>query len=476
LDGLEAVELKLSEVLEDNITFRFDSRYVNKEYLKAYLYLKSKEYNLNSKISLIKSGSTPRDRDETLKQGTILLKTNDIRNNILSDEKDDFFYIDENTNKKMKSTQLKTGDVLMNIVGATTDVIGRSSLILDNFPSGNITQAMAFSRIINNNFLPEYLFILFQTYYGQIQVKRLARPTGQYNLNLDEVGRFIIPNRSLDFQLKIKELVISSHQKLEESKKLYKQSEELLLKELDLLDFVQSKEKVAIKTFSESLGESGRLDSEYYQPKYNQIIDAIKKIDYENLHNLVNLNKSIEPGSDAYQDMGIPFIRVSNLTKFGLSEPSIHLSENLFDNEVLEKLQPKKDTILLSKDGTVGIAYNIKKDTNIITSGAILHLTLKDNRVLPEYLTLVLNSLVVQMQSQRDAGGSIIKHWKPSEIGEVLIPIINNLIQTKIEEKIKESFKLKEESKQLLEVAKRAVEIAIEDSEDVAMEFIDEKV
>ncbi|HIP26220.1 MAG TPA: restriction endonuclease subunit S [Flavobacteriaceae bacterium] len=274
----------------------------------------------------------------------------------------------------------------------------------------------------------------------------------------------------------MKELVISSHQKLEESKKLYKQSEELLLKELDLLDFVQSKEKVAIKTFSESLGESGRLDSEYYQPKYNQIIDAIKKIDYENLHNLVNLNKSIEPGSDAYQDMGIPFIRVSNLTKFGLSEPSIHLSENLFDNEVLEKLQPKKDTILLSKDGTVGIAYNIKKDTNIITSGAILHLTLKDNRVLPEYLTLVLNSLVVQMQSQRDAGGSIIKHWKPSEIGEVLIPIINNLIQTKIEEKIKESFKLKEESKQLLEVAKRAVEIAIEDSEDVAMEFIDEKV
>nr|WP_321778852.1 hypothetical protein [Sulfurimonas sp.] len=78
------------------------------------------------------------------------------------------------------------------------------------------------------------------------------------------------------------------------------------------------------------------------------------------------------------------------------------------------------------------------------------------------------------MQSQRDAGGSIIKHWKPSEIGEVLIPILNDTIQTKIEEKIKESFKLKEASKQLLEVAKRAVEIAIEDGEDLAMEFIGE--
>ncbi|WP_324171141.1 hypothetical protein [Sulfurimonas sp.] len=78
------------------------------------------------------------------------------------------------------------------------------------------------------------------------------------------------------------------------------------------------------------------------------------------------------------------------------------------------------------------------------------------------------------MQSQRDAGGSIIKHWKPSEIGEVLIPIIDDIIQTKIEEKVKESFKLKEESKQLLEVAKRAVEIAIEDGKNLAMEYIED--
>ncbi len=55
-----------------------------------------------------------------------------------------------------------------------------------------------------------------------------------------------------------------------------------------------------------------------------------------------------------------------------------------------------------------------------------------------------------------------------------MIPIIDDTIQTTIEEKIKESFKLKEESTQLLEVAKRAVEIAIEDGEEKAMEYIKE--
>jgi restriction endonuclease S subunit len=82
--------------------------------------------------------------------------------------------------------------------------------------------------------------------------------------------------------------------------------------------------------------------------------------------------------------------------------------------------------------------------------------------------------MLVQMQSERDAGGSIIKHWKPSEIAEVLIPIIDMSIQTKIEENIKTSFALKEESKALLELAKRAVEVAIEEGEDVAMEMLNE--
>jgi hypothetical protein len=285
-----------------------------------------------------------------------------------------------------------------------------------------------------------------------------------------------VPQFSDTFQLNIEHLVKLSHQKLENSKSLYKQAKELLLKELDLLDYKPSKEKIAIKNLSESFGVSGRLDSEYYQPKYDEILEKIKLTEYDKLDNIVNMLKSIEPGSEAYQESGIPFVRVSNLTKFEISKPDIHLSKNLFDDEVLEKLQPKKDTILLSKDGTVGIAYNVKKDSNFVTSGAILHLSIKRDDVLPEYLTLVLNSLLVQMQSQRDAGGSIIKHWKPSEIKKILIPIINKTIQSQIEQKIKKSFELKEQSKELLDIAKKAVEIAIEEDEDIAMEYINDQI
>lgn len=173
---------------------------------------------------------------------------------------------------------------------------------------------------------------------------------------------------------------------------------------------------------------------------------------------VVNIQKSIEPGSEAYQEEGVPFVRVADLSKFGIDSPSVCLDRKAFSSAP----RPKKDTILLSKDGSVGIAYKVDEDTDIITSGAILHLSVKDKDVLPYYLTLLLNSPIVGLQAERDAGGSIIQHWKPSEIEKVVIPVLPLNHQTEIAIKVQESFSLRKEAGELLEKAKQLVEDAIE--------------
>ena len=89
---------------------------------------------------------------------------------------------------------------------------------------------------------------------------------------------------------------------------------------------------------------------------------------------------------------------------------------------------------------------------------------------------MVLNSELVQKQAERDAGGSIILHWRVNEIENVIVPIIDLNIQQQIAEMVEQSFQLKAQSEQLLETAKRAVEIAIEESEEVALEFIKKSV
>ena len=216
----------------------------------------------------------------------------------------------------------------------------------------------------------------------------------------------------------------------------------------------------SVKPYSVSQS-TGRLDAEYYQPKYDALFNVLSHFEYNTLAEIATLRKSIEPGSEAYKEEGVPFVRVSDITNHGISEPNIYLSRTEYN---VEELRPKKDTILLSKDGSVGIAYKVEEDLDCITSGALLHLNVYNKNYLPDYLTLVLNSIVVQMQAERDSNGAIIQHWKPSEIERVVIPYLPMETQRDIVSKFQQSFALRKESKRLLEQAKHLVEYEIENN------------
>jgi hypothetical protein len=53
-----------------------------------------------------------------------------------------------------------------------------------------------------------------------------------------------------------------------------------------------------------------------------------------------------------------------------------------------------------------------------------------------------------------------------------VIPILDDKKQQQIQQKITEAFDLRKQSKHLLECAKRAVEIAIEQNEDAAIKWL----
>ncbi len=86
-----------------------------------------------------------------------------------------------------------------------------------------------------------------------------------------------------------------------------------------------------------------------------------------------------------------------------------------------------------------------------------------------EYLALCINSLVCQMQVERDAGGSIIVHWKPEQIKSLLIPILPKSTQQKIADLVRKSSNVREKAKELLEQAKRKIEEMIEQAKNCVM-------
>lgn len=381
-------------------------------------------------------------------------------------------YVSDEEYSNLVRFQINVGDTLITLKGKGS--IGKIGYVTDN-------RKAIFSRDIGvirpSKINSAYVNAYILSKYGSKIIERgETGGTGQSTLTASYLKNIDIPRMGIEKV--IGDLIIKSEYILSHSQSKYQGAETILLDKIVLKDFEPSKEPVNIKSFKESFGLTKRLDAEYYQKKYEQVIEKIVNQKHDSLINIVNISKSIEPGSNHYtDDGGLPFYRVSDFNKFGLSQPDKELNMAFVSEKkaLIEQLKPKKGTILFSKDGSVGTAYLLRHDLDGITSGAILHLQIKKTKeIIPEYLTLALNSQLVQMQAERDAGGSIILHWRKEEIENVVVPILDISIQKQIAKLVEESFQLKVESERLLEVAKKAVEIAIEENEEAAINFINE--
>lgn len=468
LEGLEIKEVIFSKT-KLNKDFRADSDFYTKEPKKNELLKYDRIGN-----HLVKSQyGISLEMNET-DIGYPIYRMNEIHNMLCDLEVDKFADI---SNDELDIFKLNDRDVIFNRTNSY-EWVGRTGLYR-KIDQRDFVYASYLVRFVPNEetILPEYLTAFLNTKDGIWDVKRRSRQSiNQTNVNPEEVKAIEIPLLNKEIQLIIKRCFDEAHLYRIQSNERYKQAEILLLKALNLHDFEPTNEKVNIKNFKDSFLSTGRLDAEYYQKKYEEVVSHITKQKHSRLNEIVNIKKSIEPGSDHYSDdEGLPFYRVSDYNKFGLSQPDKKLTKSfiLENKELIEKLIPKKETILFAKDGSVGTAYLLRKDLDGITSGAILQLNVKDKRqIVPEYLTLVLNSKLVQMQAERDAGGSIILHWRKEEIENVIVPVIDFSIQKQIAELVEESFRLKKESEELLELAKKMVEGAIEEGEDKALDLL----
>jgi len=88
-------------------------------------------------------------------------------------------------------------------------------------------------------------------------------------------------------------------------------------------------------------------------------------------------------------------------------------------------------------------------------------------------LLVLLKSIVGQLQLKKGCSGTILTAINKEEFSTIAVPKIVAEKQAEIEQKVIESFNLRNRSKDLLEHAKRAVEIAIEQDEQVAIEWLE---
>jgi len=452
------------EVLR-NIYPRFDAEYFQPYYIDLEKGLKKRKTNSIGELSIVTDGEhgSPEIDEQS---GIIYLSGNNIRNGLI--DFGNVRYCSEKLHNKNLRSSLKKENVLLSIVG----IVGEAAIVSEHIIGNTDRNVATIKRIKSVD--PYYLTIFLNSKYGRYQTSRYSTGNVQPLLNLLQVKNICVFIPEENFQKAIRHFYSDVLNKIKKSKSIYNQAQTLLLSELGLLDWQPKHALTFVRNYSET-EQAGRFDAEYFQPKYDEIVKTIKnyKGGWDTLGNLVSVKKCVEVGSEEYMGEGIPFVRVSNLSPFEITEEK-YISEKLYSE--LTEHKPKQGEILLSKDATPGIAYYLQeKLRKMIPSGGILRLKLKDNRVNEEYLTLVLNSLIAKEQINRDVVGSVILHWRPDHVKKILIPILDKNKQNKIRQKITESFRLRKQSKHLLECSKKSVEMAIEKDEKTAMQWLQEQ-
>ena len=445
MEGLEISVVKLSEVLED-VDLRLESEYYNSEHIV-----------FNSvqgcDIESFSQYGTSEDLNEEGK-GFPILRLNEFDSFFISKPSK---YCDLISKETFELLKLKKNDVLICRTNGNPKYVGKAAIVPKNYEyafASYVFRLRPKTDIINSATLVSFL----NSKYGRIEIEKYSMVGNQANFSPAKFRQIAIPILSKELNNKIEEIVYKSFELLEESKSLYSQAEDLLLGELGLKDWRPKNTLHTTKKFSD-FAQSGRLDAEYYQPKYDEIEKAIKsyKGGYDIVSNLFNQNLDVcDYKKTEYNYIEIGDVNVGDgsvsFNKVETSELPANAKRVLHKNDILiSKVRPYR--------GAVAIIDFEQED--LIGSGAFTVLQQKSS-YMKETLQILFRTAVYKDWLLKWNVGSSYPVIKDEDILNLPIPILPEQIQKKIASLIQQSFECKAQSKQLLEDAKRMVEEEIE--------------
>ena len=462
MEGLEISVVRFSEIRSKNFDFRIDSEYFKKEYILIENLIKKNNCKDLSELSLKISDGT-HFTPNYIENGVKFLSALNVSDNYF-DLEAGFKYISQEEHKSLYSRcNPESGDVLLRKVGVG---LRKACVVPQNIEEFSIFVSVALIKCKEIN--PYYLSTYINTSLGQEQLFRFNKGISQPDLHLEDISRLKVPIFPDTFQSKIESMVKSAHAKLEESKSLYSQAEDLLLGELGLKDWRPKNTLHTTKKFSD-FAQSGRLDAEYYQPKYDEIEKELARFEQIKIKDFINypVSSGSTPkagDSQYYADCndGIPFLRAVDIVESRIDTSDLIYIKKDVHNGLLKRTQLKKGDVLFSIAGTVGRCGIFDYDFEANINQAIAILRFEETKLKHLYVVQFFNSRIGQLIIQKYARQGLQTNLNLDELSNLSIPILPEAIQTKIASLIQQSFEYKAQSKQLLEDAKRMVEAEIE--------------
>lgn len=470
LEGLEVVEIKYSTINEE---LRYEAEFFQKCYLREESALSTWLKETIGEIAYVTDG--PHGYHVVDEASPIVMLTAKNTKDWFS-EREGADSIAEWVHTANKRSSLETNDIIL----STRGTVGMCALVIEETLPANIDQDVArISWKDKKRFIPGFVVAYLNSAYGQDHITRYASGMVQQGLSLQKVREIPIPILSLSVQKAIANIVIIALNFRRQTILFTQQAEQTLLRALGLENW-QPPEPLTYTRSSRDAFAAGRLDAEHFQEKYYAARQALQKAGALDFLPIGDLLLSITNGhTPLYHNltMGeVPFLCAEHVSDFEINYESEKRILDIHHRTELARTSLQNQDVLLTIKGRVGnaaIAEDVPSAVNINQDVALLRF----NKKLPLwYIIAFLNCKFGKLQSEQMCTGAINPFLGLFSIRQFVIPTFGSNIMVEIAEqtrsKVLAARKSKRRAAELLNAAKRAVEIAIESGEAAALEFL----
>lgn len=349
--------------------------------------------------------------------------------------------------------RLREGDVLIVRSGANVGNVGIIQTPFIGATFGSYTIRLRFNKKIN----PYLAYIFFKTCFGRFQTLRFRTGLAQPNINIPNLKLLKIVTDIPQYQQEIVEgKVKRAHEDIVKSQLLYLQAERILLDDLDL-DYLDFSQPNYYTTSLKNAQKVSRVDAEHFQPKYDKLIQHLKKTGETRLLGEIThyIKRGLQP---VYAENGeIIVVNSQHLGRYLLNIEATERTDYTFWQDNKRARLQKKDVLLYSTGAYVGRTNSWFEEQKGIASNHVTIIRPK-KECNPIYLAVYLNAFSGLRQAERWATGSGQREIYPEAITNFWVYLPSVEFQAKIAKFVIESYEVRKKAKALLEEAKQKVE------------------
>jgi hypothetical protein len=395
---------------------------------------------------------------EYQESGVPFLRCVNIKNGFVSFG--DCLYIDEEAHKLLHKSAVSPETVLLTMSGS----VGNAAVALPEW-SYPINSNQDIAKIRTRDVNPYYLAAFLGSRYGQLQMERLPVGSVQQHIFLWMIEAMVVARIDPTVEARIGDVIRSAYVQRGRTVAQIARAEGALSATLGLADW-SPPEPLSYSNSVAIVRSAGRLDAEYFAPRIRELIDRLGQQG--------QVLGDVAPSRREKFDASLPgvfeYIEISDLTGDGTTS-STRLERTEAPSRATWHVRPGDVvTSTVRPIRRLSALIEDSQDGFVCSSGFVV---LRPERVRPEVLLTYLRLPVFCELMDLHTSASMYPAISEKDLLRLPFASPDDPTEAAICDAVRKARDARRRAVELIESARRAVEIAIEQDEVAALRFLD---